>query len=401
MNKRHCMVVHAYYPIGEPRVQREAEALVSHGYEVDVICLRQLQEPSRAVVQGINVYRMPIRRHKGRGTGLQLLEYLLFFGLAFWRLSILHLRRRYRVIQVHNPPDFLVFAALIPRLMGAKVILDLHDLTPEFYASRFKQGMDSYAVRLVRWQEKLACRFAHRVITVTEPWCQTLIQRGVPPEKCGVVMNVADHRLFQRDLPRPRPSPDNNFHLFYHGTLAWRYGIDLTLRAVASLRDELPGLHLTVHGRGEFLGELQCLAQELKLGEFVHFSTDYVPLRELPALIASADLGLIPYRRDVFTDGILPTKLMEYVAMGVPAVAARTFAIQAYFDEKMVRFFAPGDVDDLARCIRELYHDRKELAALAHNADRFNQKHNWRVQSAQYVDVVEHLGHRTLEGKLS
>ena len=46
--KRHCMIVHAYYPVGETRVQREALALIDAGYAVDVICLREQGEAPRA-----------------------------------------------------------------------------------------------------------------------------------------------------------------------------------------------------------------------------------------------------------------------------------------------------------------------------------------------------------------
>lgn len=389
--KRHCMIVHAYYPIGEPRVQREAEALVDNHFQVDVICLCQPGEPRHAVVNDVNVYRLPVHRHKGKGLGVQFLEYWAFFFIAAWRLITLYSQRRYNVIQVHNLPDFLVFAALVPRLLGARIILDLHDLMPEFYASRFQASMKPWQESLIRWQEHVSCRFADHVITVTEPWRQTLIQRGVPPAKCSVVMNVADTRLFRRDKVSAPRAEDGRFHLFYHGTLARRYGIDLALLALNQLRCEMPDLYLTIHGRGEYLGELQTLARDLGLGESVHFSTGYVPMEELPALIATADLGLIPYRRDVFTDGILPTKLMEYAALGVPAIAARTLAIEAYFDESMVQFINPGDLDDLTRCIRELYHDRSRLAALSKNTLQFNQRYNWMVQSADYVKLVDTL----------
>ena len=314
------MVVHAYYPIGESRVQREAKALVDNNCKVDVICLRQPGEPSRAVVYGVNVYRMPVRRHKGCGVWIQLVEYLAFFCLSFWRLTTLHLQQRYSAVQLHNPPDFLVFAALAPRLMGVKVILDLHDLTPEFYASRFKSDMDAWPVRLVRWQEYLACLFANHVITVSEPWRQTLIQRGLAPDKCSVVMNVADSKLFRRDQLKQHLPPDNYFHLFYHVTLTHRYGIDIALQAVARLQGDLPDIRLTIHGR-----------------------------------------GLVPYRRDVFTDGILPTKLMEYAALGIPTVVARTPSISAYFDETMVEFFTAEDVEELAHYIRTLYYDQARL----------------------------------------
>lgn len=392
--RRHCMIVHAYYPIGEPRVQREAEALMQAGFAVDVICLRQPGEPPSELVNGAMVYRMPVRRHKGWGPALQLLEYLAFFLLASWQVSLLHLRQRYQTVQAHNLPDFLVFCTLFPRLTGAHSILDLHDLMPEFYASRFKSGMQSPAVKLVVWQEQISCRFAERVITVSEPWRQTLVQRGVEDKKTLVVMNLADTRLFQKSsLPRPTPDPAR-LRLFYHGTLAQRYGIDLLLQVVAKLRGELPGLSLTLHGRGEFLETLLKLQKELNLEDRVRISSAYMPMEDLPAFIAAnADLGLVPYRRDIFTDGILPTKLMEYASLGIPAVVSRTPAVSAYFSEEMVEFFTAGDLEDLANAIRRLYHDRARLAQLTSSVQKFNQQYSWNRQKEGYIALVRSLTH--------
>ncbi|MBN1449866.1 MAG: glycosyltransferase family 4 protein [Anaerolineales bacterium] len=385
------MVVHAYYPLGETRVQREAEALVDAGLQVDVICLRQQAASKFQEVSGVNVYRLPVRRRKGIGIGGQLLEYLAFFLMAFWQLSVLHLQRRYNVVQVHNLPDFLVFTTIIPRLTGAKVILDLHDLMPEFYVSRFRGDMDSVPVRLVRLQEQLACRFAQHVITVTEHWRQALIQRGLSPGKCSVVMNLPDDKFFKPVEIENDSSQGDQFNLFYHGILVQRYGIDLALRAVARLRHELPGLRLTIHGTGEFLGELQRLAQDLDLGEHVNFSTNFMPVEHLPAFIARADLGLVLYRRDTFTDGILPTKLMEYAALGIPTIVARTPAISAYFDETMVEFFTAENLDELIERIRELYHNRSRREELSHNIQKFNQNYNWKKQKIAYINLVERL----------
>ncbi len=388
---RHCMVVHSYYPFDETRVQRQAEALVDRGYEVDVICLRHGEEPAAERVAGAMVYRLPVRRDKRRGGLAQLVEYLAFMALAFLRLTALHLRRRYNVVQIHNLPDFLVFAALVPRLTGSRVILDIHDLMPEFYCARFHTTLDSWPARLLRWQEWLACHFAHHVITVTEAWRQTLLRRSVPPGRCSVVMNVADSRYFDGGAPPERGQDSQQFRLIYHGTLTERYGVDLVLQALAQVRGELPGLCCIVHGRGEHLNSLRRLADELRLHDCVRISTDFLPTAELPWLIRSADLGVVPYRRDVFTDGILPTKLMEYMALGVPAVVARTPGISAYFDESMVEFFDPENVDDLARHIRALYHDRARLRDLAGNTARFRQQYSWASQSAGYVRLVDDL----------
>lgn len=390
--KRHCMVVHAYYPLGEVRVEREAQALIDAGYEVDVISLQRKGEPSTEVVDNVKIYRLPVKRHRGKGTLVQMVEYLSFFLLAFFKLTRLHLSSRYNSVQVHNLPDFLVFAALVPRLTGSKIILDLHDLMPEFFAASFDSGMQSWPVRLLVLQEKLACAFANHVITVTEQWKETLANRSASASKVSVVMNVADMEVFDRNiLPERTPSSNGHFNIIYHGTITQRYGLDLLLQAVSKLREEIPCLHVTIHGQGEYLDELKQLARELKLENHIFFSDQFVPTAELPLMILRSDVAVVPYRSNIFTDGILPTKLMEYVALGVPVIASRTPAIQAYFNDSMVQYFSPGAVEELAGCIRELYQDRDRLNRIARNADRFNQEYSWTKLSASYAALVNRL----------
>lgn len=391
---RHCMVVHSHYPIGEPRVERQAKALIQRGYQVDVICLRTEQEKPFERIDGVDIFRLPVQRHRGRGPAFQMMEYLLFFVLAFFRLSWLYLQRRYDSVQIHNLPDFLVFTALIPKLGGARVILDLHDLMPEFFASSFKTGMENAAVRLLLIQEKLSCWFANHVITVTELWRRSLIQRGVTAEKVSVVMNVADDSIFQRlviPVTGDSEKPTDSFNLIYHGTLAHRYGIDLLIESLAKVRTEIPKIHLVIHGRGEFIEELRSQAKALNVESLITFSTRYLPMTDIPQLIQQADLGIVPYRRDIFTDGILPTKLMEYVALGVPVLAADTPIIRQYFDETMVRYFQAGDANDLARNILWLYQHRDRLAALAQNADQFNLQYSWNRVADSYAETLDRL----------
>ncbi len=386
---RHCMVVHSIYPLGETRVQREAQALAERGFEVDIICLRDRGEPRVERFAGATVYRLPVSRDKRRGLAGQLLEYLAFLLLAFAKLTALHLRRRYHVVQVHNLPDFLVFAALVPKLSGSRVILDLHDLMPEFFSARFQPGRGSLPLRLVLLQERLACRFADHVITVSEHWRQALIRRGVPAHKCSVLMNVADTAIFRRQARAERPA-GAPFRLIYHGTITHRYGLDVLVRAVHLARRELPAIEASIIGAGELVPELRRLIDELGLGAHVRLA-DLVPAERLPALIAAADLGVVPYRRDPFTDELLPTKLMEYAAMGLPAIASRTAAIAGCFDETMVQFVAPGDAEELARCIVALARDRARLAALAAGIQQFNARFSWTGQSAGYVRLVSAL----------
>jgi glycosyltransferase involved in cell wall biosynthesis len=387
------MVVHAYYPLAETRVQREAEALVAAGFDVDVICLRDEGDSSRDRWGGVEIHRLWARVDK-RGLAAQFRSYLRFFLLASCRLTRLHLRRRYRTVQVHNLPDFLVFCAFVPKLQGVPVILDLHDLMPEFFAGRFGQDRPMVA-RMVRWQERLACRFADQVITVSDHWRQELVDRGVPTERCSVVMNLADERIFH---PPARPArcragaKEAGFGLLYHGTVTHRYGLDLAVLAVARVQGEIPGIRLTILGEGDQMPRLRELVLELGLGAHVDLQDRLLPAEALPGVIAAADLGIVPYRNDVFTDGLVPTKLLEYAAMGLPCVAARTTAIEATFGDSVAAYFTPGDVEGLARCIHQLWKDPAARDRLAVGSRRFNRRHNWAQAGGDYAALVADLG---------
>jgi glycosyltransferase involved in cell wall biosynthesis len=392
---RHCMVVHAYYPLSETRVEREAQVLLKHQYAVDIICLRADGESPMENVDGAVVYRLPVRRGTGRGAVAQLFEYLAFLVLAFFKLIVLQYRRRYGTVQVHNLPDFLVFAALIPKLMGARIILDIHDLMPEFFLARFHSDPHSLLVRLVFFQEQLSCRFADHVITVSDHWRKTLIERGISPEKCSVVLNVADERIFHLDPDTAaRKSAKPRFHLIYHGTIVHRYGLDLAVQAVDAVREEIPGIHLTILGIGDYVKTLRRMVEELHLEQHVTIFNELRPAHELPQIICAADLGIAAYRSDPFTDGLIPTKLMEYAALGIPAIAARTTAIEAYFNNTMVELFKPGDKDALADCMRKLFHHPERMAELADGCAVFNQRHNWTKIGAEYAALVARLNRK-------
>ena len=387
---RHCMVVQNYYPFAEVRVKREAEALVEKGHSVDIICRLHGSEPRREIIGGINVYRLALGEKKW-GLVSQFFDYLAFAFLAFLQVTRLHIRNRYDVVQAHNLPDFLVFSAIVPRLTGSRIILDIHDLMPEFFCSRYHASLTSLPARIVRFQEFLSCRFAHRVITVTDLWKETLVRRGLAEEKCVVVMNLADPAYFER------PSSTNsqltttnvNFRLIYHGTIAHRYGVDLLLRALHLLKNEVPNISLRIHGRGDFLDTVRAIIAELDLGNHVELTTDFLSASALSELIRSFDVGIVPYRRDVFTDGILPTKLLEYVALGVPAVVAKTEVISHYFDGNDVEFFEAENIADLAAHISRLYRESARRRQLVENSERFNSVFNWPRQKDAYVRFVE------------
>ncbi len=386
---RHCMIVYALYPYAETRVQREAEGLLASGIEVDVICPRSDPEPPFEIHNGVTIHRVKMKWARKKGLLRQIWQYIKFITLVALKVTGLHFRNHYNVIQAHNLPDFLVFSALIPKIFGARVILDIHDLSPEFYQSWFRKSPRHILVRLVVLQERLSCMFADHVITVSEIWREKLIKRGVRPEKCTSVMNLADTRIFK---PQSREGIENNrFNLFYHGDLSDRYDLDMVIKSAAELRQRCPQLRVVLVGNGRNDKYLKSLTADLGLDESVVKFIDMVPAEELLPLFPLADVGIVPLRNDAHASLALATKLMEYAVMGLPTIVSRTVGHAYYFDDSMVQFYTPCDYEDLKRNIVAIYEDPQRRQAIAKGILAFNVRHNWKDECAKYVACVKKL----------
>lgn len=374
----------------DPRVRREAEALVDAGHRVRFLACRQAGEPARETIAGVDVVKVPGLRHGRRSAIGYLLDYAAFFVALAAHLT--WSARRYDLVHVNNMPDFLVFAAWLPRLLGRPVIHDVHDLMPEIYEEKFGVPATHALVRALRLQERWAVRFASAVLTVEERLRATLASRaGVPPAKVHVLMNLPDDRRFARRASPPAHGRER-FVVVYHGTLARRLGLDLAIEAAARVRDRIPGLELRIVGAGEERGALLDLRARLGLESAVTFSEGFVPVERIPETIADADVAVIPLRACSGTDVMLPTKLLEYVATGIPCIVPRTCTIGRYFDEDMVEYFTAGDVGALADALLRLYASPERRSALAANAHaRFGAKYAWSTHRQVYVQLVDSL----------
>ncbi len=381
------MIAQTAYP-HDVRVRRAAEALRGAGFDVDVVCIREPDTaPALELIKGVRAIRLPIARR--RGSRLRyVVEYAGFFALACIVVSLLHLRRRYDLIHVHTLPDALVFAALPARLLGARILLDMHDPMPDLLASKYGLSDRHPLVRLAAAVEQAAVGFADRVVTVHEPIRQLFIRRGAPPDKIGVVMNLVDQADFPRRLHPPQPEK-GRFIVIYAGLVSARYGLDLALQAVSLLRRDIPGLLLRIVGRGDYLEDLCHLSRELDIEAHVEFIPQ-VPHAEVWRLLQEADVGISPHRPEIAPLS-LSNKVYEYVAVGVPAIVPRTDCLQYYYPEDVLRFFNPGDAADLAQAILDLYHSREERQARITAGWRLTDRWNWQEERARFVSIVDGL----------
>jgi glycosyltransferase involved in cell wall biosynthesis len=384
------MVVHGPYPVGEARVLRQARAAVDAGFEVDVVAMANPSEPRRSNVDGANVYRLPpLRSTRSHPAGL-IGEYAGFTFLATLAVGRLHAVRRYGVIHVHNPPDFLVVSALLPRLSGARVIFDVHDLAPELFASRLAGRHWVRAVeRALRMVESMAMRVSDAVVTVHEPYRQELLARGVPDEKIVVVLNALDERLVPSE---PLISEEGVFRVVYHGTVTPHYGVELLVDAFAAVEDEIRGARLDVYGGGDAVPAVRKRVEQLGIGDRVHVGGRILPQSEVLGRVRGASVGVasqLPIDRN---QTALPTKLLEFVALGVPVVAPDAPAITDSFSEDEIVFFRGGDATSLADAIRRVAADpaasrRRAEAAMR----RYRRAYAWSIYAERYVDLLETL----------
>jgi glycosyltransferase involved in cell wall biosynthesis len=383
------MVVHAVYP-GDPRVRRQSDALIAAGHEVDVIALRGPGELAEDRSGPMRVMRLPVSR-TFQGFAGHMAEYLAFAGLAAVRLAREHRRGRYDLVQVATVPDFLAFAAAPLRLAGVPLLLDLHEDMPEFFRDRFAHPLLRPLRPLVSGAARAAAATATELITVHEPLRQLAIARGAAPTRIHVVMNSADDRLFDPARHQRRAfMEDGELRLIHHSNLQRLYGLDLAIEALASIDpSELPH-RLDVYGDGPFRAEVESTIARTGTADRVRLH-GRVAIDDLPGLLADADIGLVPSRPEPYLELSLSTKLLEYAAMGLPAIVSDLATFRAHFSEEALRYVPGGDTRALAAAIRELAADPPRAAAMGLAARREAQRYAWQEQAARYVAIVERL----------
>jgi glycosyltransferase involved in cell wall biosynthesis len=390
-----AIVRHSFYPF-ELNVKREADALRAAGFDVHVICLRDRGEAKRETIAGVEVHRLPVG-HK-RGKVLRYLwEYNAFFLLASVRLARLHRRRRFYAVQVNTMPDYLVFAALYPRLTGARIVLHLHEPVPELFRTMFEERwFTAWFIVLVKLAERAAIRFADHALTVTEEMKRNYVSRGADPAKITVVVNVPDDRHFRlenyahlderiREI-KAKERAAGVFRVLTHGAIEKRYGPDLIVRAAARAREHVPGIQFRFMGAGDYRHRVMRIAETVNMGDCV---TDlgFVPFEKMIEEILLADVCVIAARKNPYSVLVHTNKMYEYVALRRPVVASRLASVTAYFPEDALLYFEPGSDQSLAEAMRRVYENPDEAARRVDAATAIYQRYRWETESRKYLSV--------------
>ncbi|MBV9999290.1 MAG: glycosyltransferase family 4 protein [Verrucomicrobia bacterium] len=397
---RICMVTYSYYE-SDNRVIRYAESLVQRGDTVEVLALRRSPETAKEeVVCGVKVFRIQDRLGKREQSGSSFLWPLFrFLAVSSWWVMRRHQRQRYDLLHLHNLPDFIVFAGWYPKLTGAKLILDIHDIVPEFFASKFALSSDSTLVQWLKLVEKASAAFADYVILSNHLWLEKFIARSAEKEKCSVVINHVDAAIFRTRPTYGRGNLKNPVVLF-PGGLQWHQGLDIAIRAFANFRSRIPEAEFHIYGDGIMKAQLVELVNRLDLQNSVRFF-EPVSLREIAAVMAKADLGIVPKRADSFGNEAYSTKIMEFMSVGVPLVVAGTKVDRYYFNDSVVRFFEPGNVNALSEAMYAVLSDFDSRCGMIHRASEYAVRNSWASRKAEYLTLVDALCERnTLRDRL-
>ncbi len=375
------------------RVKRQAEALTSRGDQVDAICLADGEVGD---THGVRVTGLRLPRYRGASRINYLRSYINFFSRAAALAIRRSMKAPYDIVIACTMPDLAILSALPCRLFGSKLVLDVHDTMPELYLDKFGGRHGRIGARMLMFQERLSARLADQVLAVHDLHAERLHQSGVPQRKLVVIANSPDPRIFpvadpERPSNRVRSEVDGGpFSIICHGTISRRLGLDTALAALALLHDRYPLIRLRIIGAGDHLNELKALSRELGIESAISFESP-VPIQELAEKLGTASVGLVPNHASSATHLMLPVKLLEYVALGIPVICARLRTVEHYFDEKSVRFFSPNDPVQLAEAIEDLYLDRTLRDSLSDSAAKMVKSFSWPVHSQRFCHAVDSL----------
>lgn len=390
MKKNILMIVYTIYPY-DARVRREAETLArEERMNITVLTPKINNFPETYEMDGVYIRELNHGKYFGESGFKYLVSYFKFLWLSFLACNREFCLNKIDVVHVHNMPNFLIFSAILPRLFGKKVILDIHDTVPETYLSKF-QGNSKALFKTFCFEEKISCSIANKIVCVNQVQKDALVKRGVPSHKIVISMNVPDHNKFNSvKVESLESKKTNGFRIVYHGTVAKRLGIDLTIKAVSLLKNKIPDLKYHIWGEGEFMNYCKELSKNLQVSNNVFFNAP-VASDAVPKILKGMEVGIISNRMDVATDLMLPVKLLEYIALGIPVVAPKLKTIQYYFNDDMVTYFEPENVDSLADAILRLYLDEPKRKQQAQSARKFLEQYGWEKHQMDLINMYREL----------
>ena len=368
-------IVTTVHPWGDPRVfERNACAAVEWGLEVHafVPANGELELPEWARSERFHFHALPLPRNR-----------FSRFLLSFVALTAVLRSGRFGLVHFHDPeliPAMILLRMLRPRV---KVLYDVHEELPlevycKPYIPRPFKPLASWFASGLWW---LAAHSFHSFAPATEP-----IAGYWPPARTRVVRNYPK-AVFH--LPKNGvPDPDR---VVFTGGLAEIRGIRELLMATNNLRSEFGSLRLELYGR-IMDAELAPLI-ESAVRETWCLHTPWLSQNELAQRLCGAGVGVTPYHPvPSFLEG-LPTKMFEYMALGIPTLTSDFPLWKQIVASSESGICVQPTVAGLQHGLRSMISDRTKLQHWSENGRRAYKKHyRWEVESSNLRWLYETNG---------
>ena len=378
------------------RVIRECLALEANGYEVTVIAPRG--EKNLTVLPGSRGTRLRPYPLFVYGSGV--VSYAVEFGWSFlWiavRLLGEVLRGRAHAVQVCNPPDVYWPLALLLRAVGRPWVFDHHDLCPEIYATRSGGSPKRVPFRVLAMLEWLTLRTASAVFATNESFRDNALRRGVRPERVTVVRNGPA----ASEIGSSRPAPPTGEHrIVYVGVLGPQDNVEGAVLAAEELVRRRRSLdwRMVIAGDGESMPALTKLVADRGLGGVIEF-TGWLHGPEVDELLRTATVAIQPDLPTKMNDLSTMAKTVEYVARGLPVIAADLTETRRTAGDAAV-YVPNGTPEEFAAAIDDLLDDAPRRARMAEvGRTRFAERLSWEHQTRAYIAVWDRLLARRRSG---
>jgi len=202
-----------------------------------------------------------------------------------------------------------------------------------------------------------------------------------------VLLNYPDPSIFhKRDI---KCNGQREF-ILYPGTLNWHQGLDIGLKAFARIKNRIPQIDFHIYGEGPALMDLIELASNLGIQDRVMFR-EPVTTHQIADIMANAKCGIVPKRADLFGNEAFSTKVLEFMALGVPIVLSSTAIDRYYFDPSLVLFFESGNEESLSEKLLLLLTDEELRKKLIANSFEFVKDYSWAKRQGSYFAIINSL----------
>ena len=392
--KKICHIVFDRFP-QDSRVRRYANSLLDIGWDVFVVCIGNKSDRTiEGAGERLRIFRLPLAKMRS-SFARRVFEYLVFELYALLVVTYVFIRYRVKVFHIHTLPDFLVFSCAVPRLFGSRVILDFHELFPEFMIQH-KPGLNlrSPLIRAILLQERLSFHFATEVIAFHDPAKEILSGRIKSGKGITVIMNGVD----PDEMPEMLRCSHEKFKIVYNGTINFNLNLELVVEALAVLKADHPHVYNSVefdlYGDGPDLENILERARQLNVENV--FYKGRLRFDEMMKELSSASACILPPRKDIYSDLYYSLKLTEMVYLKIPVIATRLNTYLRYYPENCLYYFDSGDAERVAALICRVYDNPGESREYIENALERYRDYSWPVMKGRYLEMIKNINNRII-----